>query len=87
MGVIIMENKPEFCTQVEVRYYLQCQTTSGNWLNYPRFPRGFKTERSAIRTMKKSKEIETALTDFQIIKQTRTIEIKTTTTIDVINEN
>jgi hypothetical protein len=87
MSAIIMENKVESCTQVEVRYYLQCRATSGNWLDYPRFPRGFKTERSATRTMKKTKEIETALTNFQVIKQTRTIEIKTTTTIEVINEN
>ncbi len=77
----------ESCTHVEVRYYLQCQGASQEWRNYPRFPKGFKTERSALRAMKKSKEIETALTDFQIIKRTRTIEVKTTTTIEVLNDS
>jgi len=79
--------KPESCTQVEVRYYLQCQATSGNWHNYPRFPRGFKSERSARRTLKESKKLETALTNFQIIKQIRTIVVVTTTEKEVLNDN
>ena len=76
----------ESCTQIDIRYYLQCLTTSQEWRNYPRFPRGFKTEKSALRTMKKTKEIDTAITEYQIIKQTRTIEIKTTTEIEVLGD-
>jgi hypothetical protein len=76
----------EFCTQVDVRYYLQCLTTSQEWRNYPRFPIGFKTEKSALRTMKKTKEIDTAITEYRIIKKIRTIEIKTTTEIEVLDD-
>jgi hypothetical protein len=76
--------KIESCTQVDIKYYLQCLTTDQKWRNYPRFPRGFKTEKSAIKLLKKAKIIDTALTEYRVIKQTRTIEIKTTTDIEVI---
>jgi len=83
----ITKNMVESCTQVEVRYYLQCLTTSQEWRNYPKFPRGFKTKRSALRTMKKTKEIDTAITEYRIAVQTRTIEIKTTTEIEVLDDH
>jgi hypothetical protein len=79
--------KVESCTQFDVRYYLQCRDTSGNWRNYPHFPRGFKTTRSVLRTIKKTKKTDTALTEYQIIKQTRTIVVVTTTELEVLNVN
>lgn len=69
----------ESCTQVEVRYYLQCLTTSNQWRNYPQFPRGFKTERSATRLLKKMDD-----TECRIVKQITIIEIKTTTEEEVL---
>ena len=79
--------KAESCTQVDVKYYLQCQTTSQEWRDYPRFPRGFKTKRSALQTMKKTKKIDTAITAYRIIKQIRTIEIKTITETEVLDDH
>jgi hypothetical protein len=89
--LVYMDNqKIESCTQVDVRYYLQYQTKRPKpylpWANYEVFPKGFKTENSAIRTLKKARKKSSHLPNdfYRVIKQTRTIEIKTTTDIKVI---
>lgn len=82
----------EFCTQIEVRYYLQYRTDSESksWSNYQRFCRGFKSERNAARTLRqlrKTRYPDFAENDYRMVKEIKTIEIKTTTEIEVLNEN
>jgi hypothetical protein len=67
IGTIMITPIVESCIQVDVRYYLQCLTTDQKWRNYPRFPRGFKSEKSAVKLLKKVKITDVALTEYRVI--------------------
>lgn len=85
-----MDNpKVESCTQIEVRYCLQFQIDNPqkSWVNHWNFFKGFKLVKSAFRALERVKDGQSNPMKYRIVKQTRTIEIKTTTVIEVLNEN
>ena len=78
----------ETCTQVDVRYYVKHKTTRLTWEIYSPYFNGFKSLRNAARALKKARQTHSLIPaeDYKVFKQTRTIEIKTITELEILDD-